>query len=253
MDAVRLVIVEEELVIAAALGALLTDLGHIVVATCPDAVGALRAVAVHRPQLVLLDINLGKGRDGVHIAERINTVERVPFVFITGHTDQRTLDRVKATRPAGFIIKPFDEDDLRTQIEIALARHAAQGDAGNPPGEVQQQGSQASDVLFVRDRGRRVKVPVQEIRYVEADNNYVVVHTAERRYVMACSLTSMAERLPSSSFVRIHRRYLVDVRRITGLSEREAHLGELVLPVGKTHKEELRVRWHRHRPDASRW
>ena len=95
----------------------------------------------------------------------------------------------------------------------------------------------------MRDKGRLVKVPVHDIRYVEADNNYVVVHTADRRYVMACSLSSMEERLASSFFVRIHRRYLVDVRRITGLREREAHLGELVLPVGKTHKEELRLRW----------
>lgn len=243
MDAARLVIVEDDAVIAADLGTLLTDLGHRVVATCPDAAGALQAVAVHRPDLVLLDINLGQGRDGVHIAERLNAEEQVPFVFITGHTDQRTLDRVKATRPAGFIIKPFDEDDLRAQIGIALARQSAQADAGERNAEHRQQGSRGAEALFVRDKGRLVKVPVHDIRYVEADNNYVVVHTADRRYVMACSLSSMEERLASSFFVRIHRRYLVDVRRITGLREREAHLGELVLPVGKTHKEELRLRW----------
>lgn len=243
MDAVRLLVVEDDAVIAADLGTLLTDLGHIVVATCPDAASALQSVAVHRPDLVLLDINLGRGRDGVHVAEHLNAVEQVPFVFITGHTDQRTLDRVKATRPAGFIIKPFDEDDLRTQIEIALARHAAQVDAGARHNEARPKGSRMADVLFVRDKGRLVKVPVQEIHYVEADNNYVVVHTVDRRYVLAGSLSSMEERLASSSFVRIHRRYLVDVRRITGLREREAHLGDVVLPVGKTHKEALRVRW----------
>ena len=253
MPAVRILIVEDEPLIAEDLRGHLDELGYEVCGSCDNALDAMAEIAAQKPDLLLLDINLGDGADGVELAQKVNAKYRVPFIFVTSHSDKATLQRVKAVRPAGFIIKPFDEDDLRTQIEIALARHAAQGDAGTPPGEVQQQGSQASDVLFVRDRGRRVKVPVQEIRYVEADNNYVVVHTAERRYVTACSLTSMAERLPSSSFVRIHRRYLVDVRRITGLSEREAHLGELVLPVGKTHKEELRVRWHRHRPDASRW
>lgn len=243
MDALHLVIVEDDAVIAADLAALLRDLGHRIAATCPDAFTALQAVTVHRPDLVLLDINLGRGRDGVHVAEHLNAVERVPFVFITGHTDQRTLDRVKATRPAGFIIKPFDEDELRTQIEIALARHAAQVVVGTRPGEAPPQGSRSAEMLFVRDKGRLAKVPVQEIRYVEADNNYVVIHTADRRYVLARSLNSMEERLASSHFVRIHRRYLVDVRRITALREREALLGDVVLPVGKTHKEALRLRW----------
>ncbi|HMQ75171.1 MAG TPA: response regulator [Flavobacteriales bacterium] len=242
MDALHLVIVEDDAVIAADLAALLHDLGHRIAATCPDATTALQAIAVHRPDLVLLDINLGQGRDGVHVADHLNAVEQVPFVFITGHTDQRTLDRVKATRPAGFIIKPFDEDDLRTQIEIAVARHAAQVDVGTHPGG-DRQGSRNAEVLFVRDKGRLAKVPVQEIRFVEADNNYVVIHTADRRYVLARSLNSMEEHLASSHFVRIHRRYLVDVRRITALREREALLGDVVLPVGKTHKEALRLRW----------
>lgn len=244
-EQVLLLVVEDDAVIAADLSALLKDLGYVVCAICPDASSAMQAIPVHRPDLLLLDINLGKGNDGISIAERINAVERLPFVFVTGHTDSATLDRVKRTRPAGFIIKPFDEDDLRTQIEIALARHAAQVDATAQPSDAQKQDFRIADVLFVRDKGRLVKVPVDEIRYVQADDNYVILHTAERRYALATTMSSIAERLTSAHFVRIHRSYLADVRRITALREREALLCDVLLPVGRTYKDALRARWEK--------
>jgi DNA-binding LytR/AlgR family response regulator len=240
---VRLLIVEDDAVIAADLAALLNDLGYTVCAICSDANSALRSIPVHQPDLLLLDINLGQGKDGIAIAERINAAERLPFVFVTGHTDRATLERVKGTRPAGFIIKPFDEDDLRTQIEIALARHAAQVDASNEPSDAQRQDFRIANVLFVRDKGRLVKVPVDDIRYAEADDNYVILHTADRRYAVATTLNKIEERLASVHFVRIHRSYLADVRRITGLREREALLGDVLLPVGRTHKEAVRTMW----------
>lgn len=243
MEAVRLLIVEDDAVIAADLAALLRDLGYGVCATCATAESALQAIPVHRPDLLLLDINLGQGKDGIQVAERVNAQERLPFIFITGHTDQATLERVKPTRPAGFIIKPFDEDDLRTQIEIALARHAGDVDASSQPSDSQRQDFRIADVLFVRDKGRLVKVPVDEIRYAEADDNYVILHTTGRRYALAATLSSIAERLASAHFVRIHRSYLADVRRITALREREVLLGDVVLPVGRTFKEALRERW----------
>lgn len=242
-EAVRILIVEDDAVIAADLGTLLRDLGYTVCAICSDATMALPSLAVHRPDIVLLDIHLGGGEDGITVAERINALAATPFIFVTGHTDPATLHRVKAVRPAGFIIKPFDEDDLRTQIEIALARYAAQVEATTQPLEVQKQDFRIADVLFVRDKGRLVKVPVSAIIYAEADDNYVVLHTAERRYMLASTLTGLEERIASPHFIRIHRGYLVDVRRITALREKEVLLGTRSLPVGRTHREELRRRW----------
>ncbi len=243
MDPVRLLVVEDDAVIAADLASLSRDLGYLVCAICADAGAAMSALAVHRPDLVLLDIHLGSGKDGISVAEHINSHAAAPFIFVTGHTDRATLERVKAVRPAGFIIKPFDEDDLRTQIEIALARFAARMEVTALPSGAQQQDFRIADVLFVRDKGRLVKVPVKEIIYAEAADNYVVLHVRDRRYVLASTLTGLEERIASPHFVRIHRGYLVDVRRITGLREREALIGDISLPVGRTHRDELRRRW----------
>lgn len=242
MDRVRLLIVEDDALIARDLQQLLTDLGYAVLATCTNAADARTALAAHRPDLALLDIRLGAGEDGVDLAAHIHATYALPFVFITAHADAGTIARVKPLRPAGFIIKPFDADELRAQIELALARHAAHVEAPAPP-PAAHQGFRIGEVLFVRDKGRLVKVPVDAIVYVEADDNYAVLHTADRRYAMPTSLTALEERLAAHHLVRIHRRYLVDLRRITALREREAQLGDLSLPIGRTHREELRRRW----------
>jgi DNA-binding LytR/AlgR family response regulator len=242
MSSVRVVVVEDEPVIAADLCVLLSDLGHVVVATCRDARSAMLALGKHMPELLLLDINLGRGADGVRIAEEVNAVRPTPFLFVTSHTDQATLERVKRVRPAGFIIKPFDAEDLRTQIEIALARYAASTPADAQPAEEQQQDFVIDGSLFVRDKGRLVKVAIDDVIYAEADGNYVTLHTAERRFVLTAALSAIEEKLASPWFMRVHRGYLVDLRRITGVEEKRVLLGSIPIPVGRTHRELLKKR-----------
>lgn len=242
MNRVRVLVVEDEPVIAADLAALLTDLGHVVIATCRDARSAMLAFAKHAPELILLDINLGRGADGIRIAEEVNALRPTPFLFITSHTDPATLERVKKVRPAGFIIKPFDAEDLRTQIEIALARYAASTPADMQPKEELRQDFVIDGHLFVRDKGRLMKVPINEVIYAEADGNYVTLHTAERRYVLTSALSAIEEKFRSPWFMRVHRGYLVDLRRITEVEEKRVLLGNIAIPVGRTHRELLKKR-----------
>lgn len=84
---------------------------------------ALDLLESEKPDAALLDINLGEGIDGVEIADVINTKYQIPFVFLTSHSDRGTLERVKQTRPAGYLVKPFDENDLLTSLEVALFNH----------------------------------------------------------------------------------------------------------------------------------
>ncbi len=237
MGTVRLVVVEDDALIAADLAGMLHDLGYTVCAICTGPGHAVAAIAAHAPDIVLLDIHLGTERDGVDLADQCNASD-IPFIFITGHTDSTTLDRVKSVRPAGFIIKPFDEDDLRTQIEIALARRTGEGADDTPA-----RSSVPEHVIFVRDKGRLVKLPVDEIIHAEADDNYVILHTAARRYTITSTLTAVEEQLNSPHFMRIHRSFLVDLRRVTSIREKDVVLDDLTLPVGRTHRAALRERW----------
>ncbi len=227
-----MLIVEDEPLIAEDLANMLDELGHIVQGRAHDAASALRAVRKQRPDLVLLDIRLNAGPDGVAVATELQDLG-VPFIFVTSHADPGTLERATATRPEGYIIKPFEIEDLRAQLAVVLARLAKQ-----PPTV------QPSRTFLVRDRGALVKVLIDAIWYVEADDNSCTLHTADRRYIVFSSLAAMEERLASPHLVRIHRSYLVDLRRVTSLRERAVQVGEQLLPVGRTHRRELVRRWN---------
>ena len=242
MSAVRIIIVEDEPLIAEDLRGHLEEMGYAVVAVCDNALDAVSEIAAHAPDMVLLDINLGDGADGVQLADKINARHQVPFIFVTSHSDPSTLERVKAVRPAGFIIKPFDENDLRAQIEIALARYAANVDPTQTPTAEQRDDFVIADSIFVRDKGKLVKVAMNDIHYAQADDNYVTLHTPARKYVITSSLSAMEGRLNSPHHLRIHRSYVVDLRRITAVEEGYVRIGAERLPVGKTHKDALMAR-----------
>lgn len=242
MPAVRILIVEDEPLIAEDLRAHLEELGYEVCGTCDNALDAMSGIAERKPDLLLLDINLGDGADGVQLAGKLKAKHRMPFIFVTSHSDKATLERVKPLRPAGFIIKPFDENDLRAQIELALARFANDVEAADAPNEAQQHDFVIADSIFIRDKGRLVKVAIDEIHYAESDDNYVTLFTPGKKYVITSTLSAVEDKLKSPHHLRIHRSYLIDMRRITAVEEGYVRLGSQVLPVGKTHREALMAR-----------
>lgn len=242
MSNVRILIVEDEPLIAEDLRAHLEELGYEVCAACDNALDAMAEVVARKPDLLLLDINLGDGPDGVQLAEKVRAKHATPFIFVTSHSDKATLERVKPLRPAGFIIKPFDENDLRTQIELALARYANDVEASAAPTEAQRHDFVIADSIFIREKGRLVKVAIDDIHYAEADDNYVTLFTPARKFVITSTLAAVEEKLKSPNHLRIHRSYLVDTRRITAMEEGYVRIGTQSLPVGKTHRDALMAR-----------
>jgi DNA-binding NtrC family response regulator len=118
----RILVVEDEAVVALDVEDRLRRLGHEVVGTADSSTSALALAAEVRPDLVLMDIALRDGGDGIAAAERLRAELAVPVVFVTAFADAETLERAKRVSPHGYIVKPFDERDLRATIEIALYR-----------------------------------------------------------------------------------------------------------------------------------
>jgi signal transduction histidine kinase len=121
-EQVRIVIVEDEAITALDLGQQLRGLGYAVV-TAHSAAEAISAVERHRPNLVLMDIRLDAEMDGIAAAHAIRARMDVPVIYVTAYADDATVQRAKRTEPFGYILKPFDERELRTTIELALFRH----------------------------------------------------------------------------------------------------------------------------------
>lgn len=124
-EAIRILIVEDEPLIAENISMYLNNHNYCVSAIAYDDEEAFKELKNNPPDAVLLDINLECPRDGVHIAEYINEHNKVPFIFLTSYSDRNILDRAKKTNPSGYIVKPFNEQTLYTTIEVALSNFAA--------------------------------------------------------------------------------------------------------------------------------
>ncbi len=242
---VRIFIVEDEPLIAADLEMNLEELGYDVCGQADNAMDAMADIAATKPDIALLDISIEGDLDGVQLAEKINQKFQIPFIFITSHADRGTIERVKQTKPAGFIVKPFDEGDLRSNIEIALFRFGTELPVTKPDqDDKQEEGSEfvIADSIFIKDKGRLVKVPFNEILYCEAFDNYTKLITLDNKFLISSTLKSVESRLGGGSFLRVHRSYVINVAQVSALEDGYVFLDKHNIPVGKTHKEELMKR-----------
>ncbi len=229
-EPISILIVEDEVLIGKHLAICLEDEGyrvHGIVSSFEEATTQLKK---ELPSLVLLDINLGGLLDGIDLAGELRHQYQVPFIFITSNTDARTVSRAKLTEPAGFIVKPFQANDLRPSIEIALHRHQQQA----APIRENEQHS-----FFIKERHEMKRLYYAEIDYVEAADNYSIIHTPEHKHILSQTLKSMETKLVPFGFLRVHRSFLVNVSKINCVRPTEVIIGEKAVPISANSRSEL--------------
>ncbi|WP_413162645.1 EAL domain-containing protein [Capilliphycus salinus ALCB114379] len=122
-EQIIILVVEDERLVARDLQATLEDMGYRIPEITDQGELAIQKVAEIKPNLVLMDIRLAGEMDGIEAAEIIKNNYNIPVIYVTAHADENTLARAKLTEPYGYLVKPFDERDLKTTIEIALYKH----------------------------------------------------------------------------------------------------------------------------------
>ena len=123
MNSTRILIVEDELVVARDISHQLRAMGYEPIGTTPRGDEALALAAQHHPDLILMDIQLDGPVDGVEAARRIREIHAIPVIFLTAFASEPALARAKTAGPFGYIVKPFEEQELRMAIEVALNLH----------------------------------------------------------------------------------------------------------------------------------
>lgn len=137
MEKKRILIVEDEVIVAMALEDVLKKLGYQVAGAVTNGPDAIQMAGEEKPDLVLMDIRLDGSMDGIEAAARINSLYSIPVVYLTAHSDQATLSRAIQTQPYGYLLKPFRERDLYTTIEMAFHKHRViQQTSGNVAEEI---------------------------------------------------------------------------------------------------------------------
>jgi DNA-binding LytR/AlgR family response regulator len=236
MSVLRIFIAEDEPVIADEIAATIEDLGYVVAGKVLHGKDVLAEFIKTEPDLVLMDINLGKGPDGIQLAGEIKALRPVPLIFLTSYADKHTVDRAKLVNPDGYVIKPFDEKDLQIVIEIAFHRFEQQRK------EVTEEKPETFLVnkhLFIRTKNKLVKLNPEEIIYAEAQSNYTLVKTEKDKFMLSTTLGVIEEKLLPFGFFRLHRSYLANLAKIDTIEEDHVIIGGEPVPVSKKQKQDL--------------
>lgn len=123
MPRARILIVDDEVIIARMLELMLTDMGYSIAAQAHSGEEALEKAAETLPDLALMDINLPGKMDGIETAAHLQRIHDVPIVYLSAHCSDTILERAKITAPFGYVMKPIKEKELYAAIEIALYKH----------------------------------------------------------------------------------------------------------------------------------
>ena len=126
MGQLSVLIVEDEAILAAHLTSKVKLLGYHVIGPVSTGEEALALAQAESPDIALLDIRLHGDLDGIETATRLKQWRDIPFIFLTAHSDQETVKRASTVGPFGYVLKPFEERDLATQLEVTLYKHKAE-------------------------------------------------------------------------------------------------------------------------------
>lgn len=148
MAASRILIVEDERIIAEDIGENLERLGYEVAGTEVSGERAIRRAEETEPDLVLMDVHIRGEMDGIETAGRIREKLDIPVVYLTAYADEKTLQRAKLTGPFGYLVKPFNEREMRTTIEVALYKHGVEAELRRAQAQLQRK----VEELEARDR-----------------------------------------------------------------------------------------------------
>ncbi|HDK41574.1 MAG TPA: GGDEF domain-containing response regulator, partial [Nitrospirae bacterium] len=123
MAKTQIMVVEDESIVAEDIKRSLQNMGYEVPAVLSSGEDAVKKAEELRPDLILMDIVLRNKMNGIDAASHIRSILNIPIVYLTAYADEKTLERAKITEPFGYIIKPFEDRELHSIIEIALHKH----------------------------------------------------------------------------------------------------------------------------------
>jgi DNA-binding LytR/AlgR family response regulator len=238
---IKVLIVEDEMVIAARISVELDELGYEVTGMVSRAEQALIHCQQTPPDIVLLDINLKGEMDGVELAHLLNEEANIPIIFLTANADEATFNRAKDTLPYAFLTKPYKKLDLQRALELVVSR--LNTDKSQTKTKKSTDTSYIlSDRIFVRYKDRMIKVVIDDILYVKADGSYCLITTPDKEYILTVPLKTLEASLPSNAFTRTHRSYVVNLHKIEALDDNQETLtlrGNKHIPVSRRFKAEL--------------
>ena len=223
MSKYRILIVEDEVIILETIASMLIELGYEIAGKEKTEQEALDAIYTLEYDLALVDINLESGIEGINIGEKLGDLKK-PFIYLTSYSDDFTLERAKKTLPGSYIVKPFNKNDLRSNIEIVLARERIVEDTSG------------KHKIQLLDGYKTVVIYIEDILWIKSEGVYLEIQTVERKLLQRTSFDEFMPKLSESNICRVHRSWAINPDYIQELSSTRVKVNYQEIPISKSYR-----------------
>jgi DNA-binding LytR/AlgR family response regulator len=236
MEKTRILIVEDDMIIAANISLQLSNLGYEVTGIETKAEQAIHHALETKPDMILMDIQLRGQANGIDAANSIRKFLDIPLIYLTANADDSTFIKAKETHPYAFLSKPFTS--LNLERTIALVEDKIKEKQVSIAVVENSEGSH-DDRIFIRNNNKLIKVMFDDILYVEADRNYCKITTLNQAFMVVCPMNKLCEKIDPKQFVRIHRSFVVNYSKLDAVADSYVEIKGKLIPIGKQYKEDL--------------
>ena len=202
---------------------------------CGDGFEGLKAINLHKPDLIFLDIQMPK----INGFELLELIENPPAVIFTTAFEAYAIKAFEA-HATDYLLKPFSRERFNKAVEKWLQQKNSSAQNTEPLLDTIAAGTGQHHRIVLKENGKIKIIPTQQVHYLESADDYVKIHTAEGAFLKNKTMQYFETHLSEQDFVRIHRSYLVKIQLITRLEpyEKDSHLAILStgqkLPVSKS-------------------
>ena len=205
------------------------------VASCESAIEAANVLQRQGIDLVFLDVEMPL-MTGIELAKSLD--ERPQIVLVTAKEEYAI--EAFDVEVTDYLLKPVAYARFLQAVQRAQRRASAAAPSASPA-EPPPAAAPAPSYVFVRTEGRLVRLELERVLWIEAQGDYVMIHTSdkEKRYLVHATMKSMQDKLPDSAFVRVHRSYIVRLDRIDDIEDTTIVMDRKVIPIGASYKEAL--------------
>jgi len=222
-NGMRIILVEDETIIAEYLKSILEEKGNHVKVLFSGNIDFEKYLNQNNPDLVFLDINLESKKTGVDLAGACQKLG-VPFIYLTSYSDSKTIGNALRYDPIAYILKPFTEEEVFKNLEIAKITIAKNSE---------------NKYLFIKDGYDSVKLNFDSIRWLKADNVYTEINTETKKYLQRMTLSDMMALLPEDRFCRVHRSFIINLQRVERVGADHLEIAGEQIPLSRSKKAEI--------------
>lgn len=227
MDKFRVLIVEDEILIADTIERYLRAEGYQVVGKAISYEEAIQLYLQETPDITILDIRLNGLKTGIDVAHFIQqqAVPR-PFIYLTSQTDSRSFKGAIETHASGYLTKPIQKASLYATIEISMRTYQAQ--------------QQQEKTITLYDGATNHVITINDIFYLQVDHIYVNVHLDNgKQIVLRNSLKEMLDQLPKEQFVQTHRSFAINNKKVSHWDQQYIYVNGKAIPISRSRRKEV--------------